>query len=128
MLTMEHIGICAKDTMRLKDWYVKVFDFKIVYDNKKEKPTYFLLMEDENMIEIYPMEHAVAPKDTKKYQGIRHIAFGTDQIEKEYENLLKNDVEIIEELTTSSKGIKTAWFKDLEGNIMHFIQRPEPLY
>ena len=127
MLTLEHVGICSKDTVALKDWYVKVFDFKIVYDNKKEKPTYFLLMQDESMIEIYPAENNVEDF-TNKHSGIRHLAFGTEDIESEYENLKKNNVEIIDDLKASPKGVKTGFFKDIEGNIIHFIQRPEKLY
>ncbi|AOY76068.1 VOC family protein [Clostridium formicaceticum] len=127
MLTLEHVGICAENTEALKDWYIELFGFKIVYDNKKERPTYFLLMEDKSMLEIYPADHTTEAASNKN-QGIRHLSFGTDNIEKEYENLLKHNVEIIEELKVSPKGIKTAFFKDIEGNIIHFIQRPESLY
>lgn len=127
MLSLEHVGICAKNTVALKDWYVKLFNLKVVYDNKKEMPTFFLLMEDESMLEIYPAEKDT-DKATNKHQGIRHLAFGTDQIEKEYQKLLDNNVEIVEELKVSPKGVATAFFRDPEGNIIHFIQRPEPLY
>lgn len=126
VLGLEHVGICAKDTVALKDWYIKLFNFKIVYNNQKEQPTYFLLMEDNNMIEIYPAETSVESVDNK-HQGIRHLAFSTDNIEKEYQNLLDHGVEIIDELKSNPKGIKTAFFKDPEGNIIHFIQRPESL-
>ena len=127
MLTLEHVGICAKDTVKLKDWYVNVFDFQVVYDNKKDIPTFFLLMEDQSMIEIYPAENPT-DQGTNKDQGIRHLAFGTDNIEKEYQNLQNHRVEIIEELKTNPKGVSTIFFRDIEGNILHFIQRPEPLY
>lgn len=127
MLSLEHIGICAKDTIMLKDWYVKLFKLKTVYDNKKEMPTFFLLMDDESMIEIYPADYEMEAV-TNKHQGIRHIAFGTDEIEIEYENLKDNNVEIVEELKTSPIGVKTVFFKDIEGNTLHFIQRPESLY
>ncbi|SCY32685.1 VOC family protein [Alkaliphilus peptidifermentans] len=126
MLTLEHVGICANNTKLLKDWYIQLFNFKVVYDNQKEMPTYFLLMDDESMLEIYPMDHSTETK-TNKHQGIRHIAFGTDNAEKEYENLMKNNVEIIDELKSNPKGIKTIFFKDPEGNIIHFIERPTPL-
>ncbi|NLP45864.1 MAG: VOC family protein [Epulopiscium sp.] len=125
-MRLEHVGICAKDTTALKDWYVKLFDFKIVYDNKKPIPTYFLLMEDESMLEIYPMEQE-DPSKTNKHQGIRHLAFGTDNIEEDYQKLLDHDVEIIAPLKESGSGVKTAFFKDLEGNIIHFIQRKKSL-
>ncbi|ABR47115.1 Glyoxalase/bleomycin resistance protein/dioxygenase [Alkaliphilus metalliredigens QYMF] len=127
MLRLEHVGICAVNTTVLKDWYVKLFDFKIVYDNKKQMPTYFLLMEDKSMLEICPADQE-SHSLNNKYQGIRHLSFGTDNIEEEYQNLLTHDVEIIEVLKENAKGIKTAFFKDLEGNIIHFIQRPEALH
>ncbi|MBB6218516.1 catechol 2,3-dioxygenase-like lactoylglutathione lyase family enzyme [Anaerosolibacter carboniphilus] len=127
MRTLEHVGICAKNTVALKDWYMKLFNLKVVYDNKKENPTFFLLMEDESMIEIYHAEEdgMVA---TNKHQGVRHLAFGTDQIEEEYKNLQQHNVEIIEDLKVNPNGVKTVFFRDIEGNILHFIQRPERLY
>lgn len=125
-MRLEHVGICAKDTTALKDWYIKVFGFKIVYDNKKSVPTYFLLMEDKSMIEIYPMEEE-DPSKTNKHQGIRHLAFGTDTIEADYQNLIDHEVEIITPLAEVGPGVKTAFFKDPEGNIIHFIQRERSL-
>lgn len=127
MRTLEHVGICAKNTIALKDWYVKLFDLKVVYDNQKECPTFFLLMEDESMIEIYPADED-GEVVSNKHQGVRHLAFGTDAIEEEYKNLQKHNVEIIEELKASPKGVKTVFFRDIEGNILHFIERPERLY
>lgn len=126
MVRLEHVGICANNTVALKDWYVRVFNFSVVYDNQKEMPTYFLALEDGNMLEIYPAEVTVG-KPTNKYQGVRHLALGTDVIEEVYQNLLHHQVEILEELKCSSKGIKTVFFRDLEGNVLHLIQRPEPL-
>lgn len=125
MISLEHVGICAKDTTLLKDWYVKLFGFEVVYDNKKERPTYFLALEDKSMIEIYSADGETISVNNK-FQGIRHLSFGTDNIEKEYDNLKENDIEIIEDLKQNAKGIKTVFFKDIEGNIIHFIQRPRP--
>ncbi len=127
MITLEHIAICAKDTTSLKDWYLNLFDFKVIYDNKKERPTFILLLEDDSMIELYPADKETAIVDNK-HQGIRHIAFGTDDIEKEYRNLMNDEVDIIEPLKTSPKGTSTFFFRDIEGNIIHFVQRPERLY
>lgn len=127
MLGLEHVAICAKDTTAMKDWYVSLFNFKVVYDNKKEKPSYMLLLEDESMIEIYPMEKSGELFDNK-HQGFRHLAFGTDRIEEEYAKLIGHGVNIIEELKTSPKGVSTCFFRDIEGNIIHFVQRTEKLY
>lgn len=127
MLELEHVAICAKDTAALKDWYVKLFRFRVVYDNGKERPTFILLLKDNSMIEIYPME-VEGTACGNKYQGLRHLAFGTDNIEKEYAKLIDCGVEIIDELKTSPKGVSTFFFRDIEGNIIHFVQRPKKLY
>jgi glyoxylase I family protein len=126
MLSLEHVGICANDTRTLKDWYIKLFDLKVVYDNKKDKPTYFLVMGDKSLLEIYPAASENISYDNK-YQGIRHLAFGTDNIEEEYKKLIENNVEIIDDLKGSANGVKTVFFKDPEGNILHFIQREKSL-
>ena len=124
MIFLEHVGIAAKDSSALKDWFVKVFDWKVVYDDKNERPTYLLILEDKRLIEIYPSENDIAFLDTT-YQGIRHISLGTDSIEEDFDNLLKNNVEIISGIKGEAN--KFAFFKDPEGNIYHFIQRQKSL-
>lgn len=125
MLCLEHIGICAKDTVSLKDWYVKYFNLEIVYDNKKEKPTFILKFSNGGLLEIYSSE-SESNIYGNKCQGIRHLAFGSDNIDAEYERL-KKDVCIEKELSANAKGIKTFFFRDLEGNLIHYVQRPTPL-
>ncbi|WP_372994619.1 VOC family protein [Lutispora sp.] len=125
MLYLEHVGICAKDTKSLKDWYVKYFNLEIVYDNKKENPTFILKFKDGGMLEIYAAESFNTTCDNK-HQGIRHLAFATDDIEGEYERL-KHEVFIEKELSENNKGVKTFFLRDLEGNLIHYIQRPTSL-
>lgn len=124
MIFLEHVGIAAKDSTALKDWFVKLFNWKVVYDDKKERPTYLLLLEDKRLIEIYPCENETSYLDTT-YQGIRHISLGTNNIEEDFNNLLKNNVEILSVIKGDAN--KVAFFKDPEGNIYHFIQRKKSI-
>ncbi|HYF84061.1 MAG TPA: VOC family protein [Clostridia bacterium] len=123
---IEHIGICAEDTSSLKDWYVKLFGFKVVYENNKTPKSYILYINDGSMIEIYP-----ASEDSKissnKIKGIRHIALIADNFEEMCETLKDNCVEIIEEAKVSASGVKTIFFRDIENNVLHLIDRPNPL-
>ena len=43
------------------------------------------------------------------------------------EKLREENVEVVTEVSVSSKGIKTFFFRDPEGNIFHLIYRPEAL-
>lgn len=122
---IEHIAVCAKDTAKLKDWYIKMFDFKVVYDNGKG--TYFVAAPDGSMIEII-----VAGKDTGKSElsdsGVRHFSLSVteDGFDKMVEKLKAEGVEIVTDVKEKN-GIKTFFFRDIEGNIFHLIYRPEPL-
>lgn len=121
---MEHIAIFAKDTKALADWYVRVFDFKIVYDNGKG--TYFVAAPDKSMIEICVAD-TEPRKTTATESGIRHIALSTDNIEEMTKMLTDEGVEVVTPMKISDKGIGTFFFRDIEGNIVHLIQRPKPL-
>lgn len=122
---IEHVAVCAKDTAALKDWYVKMFDFKVVYDNGKG--TYFVAAPDGSMIEII-----VAGNDIGKCQGsdsgVRHFALSVTEngFDEMVEKLKAEGVEVVTDVVEKN-GIKTFFFRDIEGNIFHLIYRPNPL-
>lgn len=125
---IEHFGICAKDSVKLKDWYVGMFGLSIVYDNGKTPPTFFAKFPDGGMIEIYPQSdcgHAYAAHN--KVGGLRHIALNVSDFESAVRKLLDAGVEVVEAAATSASGVSTFFFRDPEGNILHLIDRPQPL-
>lgn len=121
---IEHVAIAAKDTAVLKDWYARIFDFKQVYDNGKG--TYFLKAQDGSMIEFikYVEDVGVLPE---KASGIRHLAIAVDDFEGMVILLKNENVEVVTEPVIAPSGIKTFFFRDPEGNILHLIFRPQPL-
>ena len=124
---IEHIGIVSKDTVRLKDWYMQIFGGKVVYDNGKG--TYFLAFEDGSMIE-FVMATEDKPGDVEKSAGIRHLALSVSS--EEFDKIvpvLKEDerIEEVHDVSENAKGLKTYWFRDIDGNFAHLIYRPEPL-
>lgn len=124
---IEHLGVCAKDSAALKDWYVKTFGTKVVYDNGKG--TYFVAFENGDMLEIMSADDDGA-EYAEKTKGVRHIALSIDNDSfDEVVKILKADSAVTEihDVSESAKGIKTYWFCDIEGNFMHLIYRPTPL-
>ena len=124
---IEHIGIAAKNSKSLTDWYVKTFGTKVVYDNGKG--TYFVAFENGDMIEIISAESESA-EIQEKTAGIRHIALAVDK--EDFDKVVKvlkadSGVEEVHDVSENAKGIKTYWFRDIEGNFMHLIYRPTPL-
>lgn len=123
---MEHLAVISKDTEKLKNWYLEMFGGEIVYDNGKG--TYFLAFPDKSMIEfiLSDLQHST---NELKTGGIRHIALGvdSDEFDSLAEKLKKDGVEVLTDVSVSPKGIKTFFFRDIDGNILHLIYRPQPL-
>ena len=122
---IEHIAVCARDTAALKDWYVKMFDFKVVYDNGKG--TYFVAAPDGSMIEIMAADKDMG-KNEPNDSGVRHFALSVtdDGFDKMVEKLKAEGVEVVTDVKEKN-GVKTFFFRDIEGNIFHLIYRPQSL-
>ena len=120
---IEHLAIFSSDTTALKVWYMDMFGFSEVYDNGRG--TYFLKAQDGGMLEFVSTEE-INPMQTAKLAGIRHIAISVDDFEGMVEKLMAANVEVVSE-PSESKGIKTFFFRDIDGNVLHLIFRPNPL-
>jgi glyoxylase I family protein len=123
---MEHLAIISQDTAKLKDWYLDMFGGKVVYDNGKG--TYFLAFPDGSMIEFIMSDQKNGENELKT-GGIRHIALavGDSEFDAQVKQLKDANVEVLTDVSVSAKGIKTFFFCDIDGNILHLIYRPTPL-
>jgi catechol 2,3-dioxygenase-like lactoylglutathione lyase family enzyme len=123
---MEHLAIISKDTLKLKDWYQSLFGGEVVYDNGKG--TYFLAFPDKSMIEFI-MSDLDNGTNELKTGGIRHIALGVgdSEFDELVAKLKSENVEVLTDVSVNPKGLKTFFFRDIDGNILHLIYRPTPL-
>lgn len=123
---IEHVAIFAKDTKALSDWYAKMFDLKLVYDNGKG--TYFLAFPSGDMIEFCSSQE---PSGTTadKACGIRHLALTVDaqDFDEVVAKLKEAGAPVVTDVAESKTGVKTFFFRDIEDNVSHLICRPEPL-
>lgn len=121
---IEHVGIFAKDTKALKDWYIEVLGFVEVYDNGKG--TYFLKAPDGSMIEFVLQDDDPGVFGPKA-KGIRHLALTVDDFDKEVEFLVSKKVEVVPGQTPAKSATQTFFFRDPEGNVLHLIKRTNQL-
>ena len=122
---IEHVGIYTEDTKALAQWYIDMFGCTIAYENPKSG-TYFVAFPDKSMIEICRCDANSSVPELKD-PGIRHIALTVTDFDAVVTKLKDADTDIVADEVTSSSGVKTIFFRDLAGNILHLISRPEPL-
>lgn len=123
---IEHLGIFAKDSKKLADWYIDMFGCTLVYENA-EKGTYFVAFPDKSMIEICKCEKASCKKCEPTQSGLRHIALTVDDFEGMVEKIKESKLDIVTDAVVSANGVKTIFFRDIAGNILHLISRKTPL-
>lgn len=120
---IEHIAICARDTKALTNWYVETFHFNVIHDNGAG--TYFIQAKDGTILEIMKFSSGVQPQDTAAV-GLRHLALSVtkENFEIEVDRIKKTNLRIEADIQESPNGVKTFFFRDPEGNLLHFIYRP----
>lgn len=125
---IEHIGILARDSEKLAQWYQETLGWHAVWISEAKPRTFFLASESRSMVEIIPTtKHAPAAPPELPDPGHRHLAIAVDDFDKAYAVLQAKKVNVIEPPKEGAGGAKVVFFRDCEGNILHLIRRPTPL-
>ena len=123
---VEHIALFSGNPEALRDWYARVFAFRIVKENETKR-TYWLQAADGMLFEL-KKEQQKPTDDGDKVGGLRHVALTTDHFEETVAQLMKEQVEIVMNPTISATGGKTFFFRDPDGNIFQLIARSQPFF
>jgi glyoxylase I family protein len=121
---IEHTAIASPDPGKLAQWYVDHLGFTINYQSASSSTT-FVKAPNGSMFEIIASEGTRAPQ-TRKDPGLRHVAIAVDDFDAACGKLKAAGVQFLEE-PSASKGNRLVFFKDLDGNFLHLIQREKPL-
>ena len=121
---IEHTAVASPDPDRLANFYVQYLDFTVNYHSEKSR-TYFVRTKDHSMLEIILADTAPQPQNFTE-AGLRHLALTTDDFDADYARLKAAKVKFLTEAEVRG-GNRVVFFHDPDGNIVHLIQRPEPL-
>jgi glyoxylase I family protein len=121
---VEHIGMPSQKPTTLMEWYVKVLDGEIVWQDAAV-PVYFVKLAGGVMLEIGPCQRVVADVGDNSVAGIRHFALQVESIEVAKQELEARGVVFTEPVKPAGGGGSVLFFKDAEGNLLHFVERPE---
>ena len=76
------------------------------------------------VLEIGPCKRVVADVGDNSVAGIRHFALQVESIEVAKKELEARGVVFTEPVKPAGGGGSVLFFKDAEGNLLHFVERP----
>jgi glyoxylase I family protein len=120
---VEHLGLAARDSTALKDWYVRVLGATLVFANGQTPPAFLIKLGDGIMIEIYPGAAALSETGNNLLAGWRHIALRVPSIQEARRALEERGVAFTESLKPAGGGGQVLFFRDLEDNLLHLVER-----
>lgn len=123
-LALEHIGLAARDTTMLRDWYLRVLDARLVFDNGAQPPAFLLELPGGLWLEIYPAADTRPETADNSLAGWRHLALRVESMAEASAVLAGRGVAFYEPVKPAGGGGKVLFFADPEGNLLHLVERP----
>lgn len=119
---IEHFAIASPDPKRLAEWYVGKLGF---YVNYEYDGNFFVKAQNGAVIEIIPAQGEGGPNQMKT-PGLRHIAISVENFDQAHTTLKTAGVSFKGE-PYSNSGNRLVFFEDPDGNLLHLIEREQPL-
>lgn len=123
-LSVEHLGLAARDPAALKDWYVRVLGARVVFANGQTPPAFFVELPGGTLVEIYAGDFVLSETGDNKLNGWRHLALRIDSIERVRAELEERGVKFTQPVKPAGGGGRVLFFSDAEGNLLHLVERP----
>jgi len=123
-MALEHLGLAARHPISLKDWYARVLDARILFDNGMQPPAFMLALPGGPLLELYPAAHTRPETADNALSGWRHLALRVDSIEAAQAELSRRGVQFTESPKPAGWGGRVLFFADPEGNLLHLVERP----
>jgi glyoxylase I family protein len=123
-LSIEHLGLAARDPVVLRDWYVRVLSAREVFCSHETPPAFLLALPTGPMLEIYPANSEEPGARGNQVAGWRHLAVRVDSIESARAELASRGVTFDEAVKPAGGGGRVLFLRDPEGNLLHFVERP----
>lgn len=122
-ITVEHIGIPARDPKALVDWYVQTLGAKQL-SFSGDGPPFFVELPG-MALEIYSASDSVPQTSDNGVAGFRHLALRVESIEAARAELQAKGVNFPDPPKPAVGGGQIQFFRDPEGNLLHFVERPK---
>lgn len=123
---MDHIAITVVDMARSVKFYRDVMGFAVMGRVQPREGFTIVCVDIGNdaFLELFHFASGSRPLGNFENSdvGLKHLAFKVDDVDSVVTKLKQHNVEFTVEPTNASGGIRVAFFKDPDGNILEVIQ------
>jgi len=124
MAKMEHFAIFAADAPALKDFYVDAFGLRVILESGGDPPGFFLADDAGMALEIIGRRRG---ESNVNQRWVCHVAFWVDDFAGARSALETRGLPFEADTAVDTDTMKTAFFRDPEGNRMQIVWRRRPL-
>ena len=123
---LAHIAIVVNDYDEAVEFYTKKLHFTLVEDTKLSETKRWVLVRPKGTFECCLLLAKAANEEQQSRVGNQtggrvFLFLHTDNFERDYQNLLDNNIEIVRQPTKEEYGV-VAVFKDIYGNLWDLIE------
>ena len=123
--SIEHIALFADNLEASKDFFVRLFDMRVVLDNSKAPVRgYFLANESGSVLEMIERPQGQTNSD-QRY--VCHVAFAVEDVESARRVIESEGLVFESDTVVDTPEFKTAFFRDPEGNRIQILKRMKSL-
>jgi catechol 2,3-dioxygenase-like lactoylglutathione lyase family enzyme len=127
-MRIEHMAILVKDPPAVAKWYADHLGMRIVRAGGAPTYTHFLADEgDHVMVEIYYNPNVPMPDYASMDPLILHLAFVSDDMQRQREALLAAGATPAGEISTTPAGDELAMLRDPWGFAIQLAKRRQPM-
>jgi glyoxylase I family protein len=124
MARIEHFAIYAADTVALKDFYVDAMGLRVIVESGGEPPGFFLADDAGMALEIIARPEG---ESAVNQRWVCHGAFCVDDFAAARTALERRGIVFEPDTAVEGPTMRTAFFKDPEGNRCQIVWRDPPL-
>jgi len=122
---IEHVALFADDLEASRDFFVRVFDMRVVLDNSKAPVRgYFLACDGGSVLEVIERPRGRSNAD-QRY--VCHLAFAVEDIAGARSTIEAEGLVFETDTVVDTPEFQTAFFRDPEGNRIQILKRLQPL-
>jgi glyoxylase I family protein len=122
---IEHVALFADNLEASRDFFMQIFDMRVVLDNSKAPVRgYFLVAEGGSVLEVIERPKG---ESNANQRYVCHLAFAVDDVAKARAKIEAEGLVFETDTVVDTPEFQTAFFRDPEGNRIQILKRLKPL-